>query len=96
MDLPFSVVPTQQGINLGVEHGEPRVALLQLLGFFLDLLRTPLALFHPLLALERSDPQLLCFLLDVVNGSPVQHRQQAPPGRQGGDPLRPSHGPGDV
>ena len=36
-------------------------------------------------------PQLLGFLLDVVDGSPVEHRQQAPPGRQGGDPFRPAH-----
>jgi hypothetical protein len=45
---------------------------------------------------------LLRSLFDVVNGSPVQQllrrrlrlRHQAPPGRQGGDPLRPCHGPG--
>ena len=36
-------------------------------------------------------------LLDVVNGTPVEHRQQAPPGRQSGDPggsirTAPCHG----
>jgi len=44
----------------------------------------------PVLDLEqpRSLPALEFSLLDVVNGSPVERRQQAPPERQGGDPLR--------
>ena len=33
-------------------------------------------------------------LLDVVDGTPVQHRQQAPPGRQGAEPFRPGHARG--
>jgi len=33
-------------------------------------------------------------LLDVVDGTPVEHRQQAPPGRQGGDIFRSGYGPG--
>ena len=62
----------------GFDRCEPRVLFLQMLGFFLQLL----GLF----------PQQTRSLLDVVDGSPVEHRQQAPPRRQRGDIVRPAHG----
>ena len=68
------------GKELLLEARDSGVALLQLL-------QALLALEQPFLAFERSDPQALGFLLDVVDGSPIQRRQQAPPGRQGGDPC---------
>jgi len=40
------------------------------------------------------DFELLRSLFDVVDGSPVEHRQQAPPGRQGGGPFRSGLRPG--
>ena len=75
------------GKELLLEARDSVVALLQQL-------QALLALLHPLLAFERFDPQLLGFLLDVVDGSPVDHRQQAPPRRQGGDIVRPAQRPG--
>ena len=79
----------QQGIEPGFEFGEPLV-------LDLEQLRTLLAFEHPFLALERSDLQLFGFLLDVVDGSPVEQllrrrlrlRQQAPPRLQCGDIFR--------
>jgi len=75
------------GKELLLEARDSVVALLQQL-------QALLAFEQPLLAFERFDPQPLCFLLDGVNGSPVERRQQAPPMRQGGDPFRPGHQPG--
>ena len=81
----------QQGIHSGFELGEPFVLFLQqlqaLVQFELSLLELALELLRPLLAFEFS-------LLDVVDGSPVERRQQAPPKRQGGDPFRSGHGLG--
>ena len=70
----------RRGKELLLEALDSGVALLQQL-------QALLAFEQLLLAFERFDPQPLCFLLDVVNGSPVAHRQQAPPRRQGGDPC---------
>ena len=77
----------RRGKELLLEALDSGVALLQQL-------QALLAFEQLLLAFERFDPQPLCFLLDVVNGSPVAQllrrrlrlRQQAPPRRQGGDP----------
>jgi len=85
----------RRGKELLLEALDSGVALLQQL-------QALLAFEQLLLAFERFDPQPFCFLLDVVNGSPVAQllrrrlrlRQQAPPRRQGGDPFRPGHGPG--
>jgi hypothetical protein len=76
------------GKELLLEARDSGVALLQLLQALLALEQSFLALEQPFLAFERTDPQALGFLLDVVDGSPVQHRQQALPGRQGGDIFR--------
>jgi hypothetical protein len=64
----------QQGIQPGFELGETIVLDLEQLQALLALASTQLELLRP--------------LLDVVDGTPVEHRQQAPPRRQRGDPLR--------
>lgn len=92
----------RRGKELLLEALDSGVALLQQLQALLAFEQLLLAFEQLLLAFERFDPQPLCFLLDVVDGSPVAQllrrrlrlRQQAPPRRQGGDPFRPGHGPG--
>ena len=76
------------GKELLLEARDSGVALLQQLQALLAFEHLLLALLHPLLAGERVQFELLRSLLDVVDGSPVERRQQAPPRRQGGDPLR--------
>ena len=68
------------GIGIEQQGIEPGFELGEPLVLDLEPLRTP-----PALALAH---------LDVLNGTPVQRRQQAPPRRQGGDPLRPCERPG--
>jgi len=81
----------QQGIHSGFERGEPFVLFPQKLQALdpleLSLPEIVLELLSSLLALASTN-------LDVVCGSPVEHRQQALPGWQGGYPFQPSDMPG--
>ncbi len=63
------------GKELLLEARDSGVALLQQLQAFLAFEQPLLAFEQPFLAVERSHPQLLGFLLDVVHGSPVERRQ---------------------
>jgi len=66
----------------GLDCCEPRVLVLELLGFSLDLLRSLLGAVDFALELLRSQPGGVDLLLDVGIPSPVEHLQPQAPLRQ--------------